>query len=82
MDVIQTPQSAWTKHVHKRRDIKGLDSREIGGKFEVGASTASEREYTSGTDKNLFRLVPIPEHLYERCRRSFTQVDNHTVQST
>lgn len=35
MDVIQTPQSAWTEHVHKRRDIKGLDSRESAANLKL-----------------------------------------------
>ena len=39
---------------------KGLDYREVGGKFGVGASTACEKVNTTGTDENLFRLVPVP----------------------
>ena len=33
--------------------------REIGDKFDVSASSASEKLNTVGTDKNLFRLVGI-----------------------
>ena len=47
----------WTKHVHKRQR-KGLHYREIGNKFDVGASVASEKVNTSGTDETLFILEP------------------------
>ena len=41
---------------------KGIDYREIGDKFGVGASTACKKVNTGGTDENLFRLVPMPGH--------------------
>ena len=50
----------WTDHVHKPRE--GLNYREIGDKFGVSASTAYEKVNTSGTDKNLIRLVPMAGH--------------------
>ena len=50
-----------TKNVHKQLG-KGVYYREIGDKFGVGASTACKNVNTAGTDKNLFRLVPVPGH--------------------
>ena len=41
---------------------KGINYREIGGKFGGSASTAFEKVNTAGTDENLFRLVPVPGH--------------------
>ena len=38
---------------------KGLDYREMGGKFGVGASTACEKVNTSSTGENMFRLVLV-----------------------
>ena len=52
---------ACTKNVHKQLG-KGINYREIGCKFGVSASTASEKINTAGTDENLFRLVPVPGH--------------------
>ena len=46
-----------TKNVHKQLG-KGNDYREISDKFGVGASTVYEKVNTTGTDENLFRLVP------------------------
>ena len=48
-----------TKNVHKQLG-KGNNYREISGKFGVVASTAHEKVNTTGTDGNLFRLVPMP----------------------
>ena len=48
-----------TKIVHKQLG-KDLDYREISGKFGLGASISREKVNTLGTDKNLFRLVPVP----------------------
>ena len=39
-----------------------IDHNEIGGKFEVSASTACEKINTAGTDENPFRLEPMPGH--------------------
>ena len=52
---------SWTEHVHKQLE-KGLDYREIGDKFGVGASAACEKVNAASTDENLFRLVPVPWH--------------------
>ena len=43
-----------TEHVHKQL-VKGLDYREIGDKFGVGASTACEKVNTAGSAENLAR---------------------------
>ena len=51
----------WTVHVHKQLG-KGLDHDEIGNRFGKGASTACEKVNTQGTDKDLFRLVPMSRH--------------------
>ena len=56
-----THRSAWAEHVHKRPG-KGLDYREIGDKYGVGASKACKKVNTAGTDENLFRSVPVPGH--------------------
>ena len=50
-----------TKSVHKQLG-KGNNNRKISGEFGVVASTAYEKVNTTGTDENLFRLVPMPEH--------------------
>ena len=39
-------------------NLKGINYREIGDRFGVSASAAYEKVNTSGTDENLFRLVP------------------------
>ena len=49
-----------TKNVHQQLG-KGNNYREISGKFEVVASTAYSKN-TTGTDENLFRLVPVLGH--------------------
>ena len=48
--------------VHKLRQGRGIDYREISKKFGVGASKAYEKVNISDTDENLFRLVPVPGH--------------------
>ena len=49
------------KNVHKKLE-KGNNHREISGKFGVVASTANDKVNTTGTDENLFRLVPVLGH--------------------
>ena len=39
---------------------KVINYGEISVKFEIVASTAYEKVNTTGTDENLFRLVPMP----------------------
>ena len=38
---------------------KGLKYMKISDKFGVGTSIACEKVNTAGSDKNLFRLVPV-----------------------
>ena len=47
------------KDVHKQLG-KGNNYREISGKFGEVASKVCEKVNTTGTDENLFRLVPVP----------------------
>ena len=55
---VDTPVP-WTKYAQNIiRLRKGLDYQGIGDKFEVGASTFCEKVNKSGTDENLFKLVP------------------------
>ena len=42
----------------------------MGDKFGVAASTAYEKVNTTGTDENLFRLVPVPGHDAQMCARA------------
>ena len=61
MDVVQTRQCPELKMFIKKKKKqlgKGIDYREIGAKFWVDASTACKKVNASGTDENLFRLVP------------------------
>ena len=60
-DLLPMPTVSWTEPVHKRLG-KGLDYREIVDKFGVVASTTCEKLNTAATEKNLFRLVPVPGH--------------------
>ena len=48
--VVHTPQCIKLKNVHKQLG-KGINYREIGGKFGVSASTAYEKVNTVGTDE-------------------------------
>ena len=50
-----------TKNVHKQLG-KGDNCQEISGKFGDVASTAIEKADATGTDENLFRLVPVLGH--------------------
>ena len=59
MDVVHTRQCPGNKNVHKQLG-KGNNYREISGRFGVVTSTAYEKVNTTGTDENLFRLVPVP----------------------
>ena len=61
-----------TKNVHKQLE-KSNNYREISGKFGVVASTAYEKVNTTGTDANLFRLVPVPVHGAQTCARAATK---------
>ena len=61
MDVFHTRQCPEPKNVHEQLG-KGNNYREISGKFGVVASTAYDKVNKTGTDENLFRLVPVPGH--------------------
>ena len=68
-----------TKNVHKQLG-KGNNYREISGKFAVVASTAYEKVNTTGTDKNLFRLVPEPGHSARVLALKVVPVPGHGAQ--
>ena len=62
MDVVHTRQCPERSiNIHKQLG-KGNNYQGISGKFGVVASTAYAKENTTGTDENLFRLVPVPGH--------------------
>ena len=58
---VQTHRCPDHKNVHEQLG-RGINYREIGGKFGVSGSTACEKINKAGTDENLFTLVPVPEH--------------------
>ena len=60
MDVVHTHQCP-ELNVHKQLG-KGNNYREICSKFGAVASRAYKKVNTTGTDKNLFRLVPMLGH--------------------
>ena len=62
MDVVQTRQCPELKMFIKQLE-KGINSREIGDNTcVVSASAGCEKVNSAGTDKNLFRLVPVLGH--------------------
>ena len=60
--VVKTRQCLDLNRNLRKQLGKGINYREIGGKFGGSASTAFEKVNTAGTDENLFRLVPVPGH--------------------